>query len=76
MNKEEIETFTRYEDPIIKQLQQENKQLKEELEKEKQKNSKALNYINERKEYKSEPFYLDEIQTEIVEDILKGKFNE
>lgn len=33
MNKEEIETFTRYEDPIIKQLQQENKQLKEKIDK-------------------------------------------
>ena len=27
-------------------------------------------YIKERKKYKGEPFYLDEIQTEIVEEIL------
>ena len=47
----------------IRELQQENQQLKSVL-------NKVREYIKERKKYKGEPFYLDEIQTEIVEEIL------
>lgn len=38
--------------------------------------NKAIEYIEERKKYKGEPFYLDEMQTEILYEILRGKDNE
>ena len=53
-------------DTIAKQysyLEKENQQLKSVL-------NEVREYIKERKKYKGEPFYLDEIQTEIVEEIL------
>lgn len=61
--KVEILYTQKYVDKLEDQLQQKENIIKE-----------VREYIEERRKYKGEPFYLDEIQTEIVCEILdKGE---